>query len=168
MNSLLFPLEIIFLVIAYGLFAYRGFLRLNRVCENAWSNMQLALVKRHDLVTQLIDSQASSNEETIKKLNEVHTRAILSNDMREQIICESDLSQGIAGLAGREGFKHIYEQFKSIERQASQEESYFNALAEDYSRRSSSFPSKLIAQKFGFVAPNLYKSSESFSKELSC
>jgi len=168
MNSLLFPLEIIFLFLAYGLFAYRGFLRLNKICEDAWVRVRLVLVKRYDLITHLLDSQVSSNNAAIDKLSEVHKKAMLSQDMREQIILESDLSQAIAGLDDSEGFKQFIEQLKSIEEQAFQEESYFNAVAQDYLSRSTSFPSKLIAQKFGFVAPHLYKSSESFSKELPC
>ncbi len=158
----------IFLFLAYALFAYRGFLRLNTICENAWMNIHVLLIRRHELITQFLDSQNSSNDAAVNKLSKIHQKAMAAEDMREQIILESELSQVMASMDANKELNGFYEECKSIEEEASQEESYFNAVAQDYSRRSTSFPSKLIAQKFGFIAPHIYKNSELFSKELSC
>jgi LemA protein len=173
MNSFLIPSLGIGLIIFYGIFAYNAFVRLKVLCENAWSDIDVHLKKRHDLIPNLVNTvkgYASHESETLEKVIAARNQAVNSNNMGEQVAAENLISQMIPKvfalaeaypeLKANANFIQLSENLVSIENDLSQARRYYNAVVRDYAQKTQTFPSNLIANQFGFKAPDFFEAAE--------
>ncbi len=173
MSNLLIPVLAIGLIILYVIFAYNGFVKLKVLCENAWSDIDVFLKKRHDLIPNLVNTvkgYTKHESDTLEKIIQARNQAVNSKGMDEQVSAENAISQMIPKifalsesypeLKADTNFRQLSENLTSIENDLSQARRYYNAVVRDYSSRTQTFPSNLIANKFGFKAPEFFEAAE--------
>jgi LemA protein len=174
MNSLTLVFSVIGLSVFYGVFAYNGFVKLKVMCENAWSDIDVHLKKRHDLIPNLVNTvkgYTTHESETLEGIIKARNHAIHSQGMGEQVVAENALSQMIPKffalsesypeLKADTNFRQLSDNLSSIENDLSQARRYYNAVVRDFSQRTQTFPSNLVAKQFGFSAPDFFESSDS-------
>ncbi len=173
MNSLTIGLTAIGLIVFYLIFAYNGFVKLKVLCENAWADIDVHLKKRHDLIPNLVNTvkgYASHESETLENIIQARNQAVNSKGMQEQVAAENMISQMIPkifalseaypDLKADANFRQLSDTLTSIENDLSQARRYYNAVVRDFSQKTMSFPSNLVAKQFGFNAPDFFEAAE--------
>src|SRR6187399_1598990 len=86
------------LVLAWGMFAYNRLVRLRNQVRAAWSDIDVQLTRRHDLVPQLVaavQGYASYERATLATLTELRTRALAAASLADKAEVEGELAQQI-------------------------------------------------------------------------
>jgi LemA protein len=155
-------------VAAAGLFGYLVWLfnrlvRLRNLLRSSWSDIDVLLKKRHDLVGNLVETvrgYASYEKATLLGVTEARARAMRAEGPAEKGREETDLggrlsslfavAESYPDLKANESFLELQKQLAEIENGIEYARRYYNAVVRDYSTATETFPSNLVAPVFGF------------------
>ena len=131
--------------------------------ENAWSDIDVQLKRRHELVPNLVETvkgYAAHEKQTFQEVTEARTRAMQPGGAAARAAAEGDLSRAITALfAVAESYPQLRanENFVALQRQLSELEDaiqnarrYYNAVVRDFNTACETFPGNLFAGPFGF------------------
>lgn len=148
----------------------------NRV-DNAWSQVDVQLKRRYDLVPNLVESVgafASHEKETLLAVTKARQRARDAATVEEQGAAETALSRAIGGLfAVAEAypdlksagvFRDLQESLTETEDKISVSRHIYNDTVLTFNNAVQTFPSNLIAGPLGF-SPRPYFEAEERSRE---
>jgi len=159
---------IIALAIGLGLAAlvtvfYNRLVGLRNRGENAWSDIDVQLRRRHELVPNLVETvkgYAAHEKRTFQEVTEARTRAMQPGGAAARAAAEGDLSRTITALfAVAESYPQLRanENFVALQRQLSELEEaiqnarrYYNAVVRDFNTACETFPGNIFAGAFGF------------------
>jgi LemA protein len=156
----------LFAVLAIGLylaFTYNGLTRLRMLAHNAWSDIDVQLKRRHDLVPVLVSTvkgHAGYERGTLESVVEARNRALSAAGPAAAGTAE----KALAGQVGRllaiaeaypdlkagESFLSLQRSLTEIEDHLQNARRYYNAVIRDYNTRIAQFPSNLVAGPFKF------------------
>ena len=153
-------------VVAFAVIGiYNGLVRLNVQAANAWSDIDVQLKRRHDLIPNLVETvtgYASHERNTLEAVVNARTRAVSvqSAGPAERGQAEGALTSALRGLfalaesypqlRAAENFAQLQSTLAQIEDAVQNARRYYNAVARDLNTRVQQFPSNLIAGMFGF------------------
>jgi len=142
---------------------YNRLVRLRNGSENAWSDIDVQLKRRHDLVPNLVETvkgYAAHEQTTLNKVIEARNRAVQAGSPEKRAAAEGELSRTLAGLfalaeaypqlRANENFLSLQRDLGAIEEAIQNARRYYNAVVRDLNTACETFPSNLIAQTFGF------------------
>jgi LemA protein len=174
---MLFGLIIVAIVVLLVLFAvslYNRLVSLRVRSENAWSDIDVQLKRRADLVPNLVNTvkgYASHERETLDAVTQARTRAVAAQSAgpAERAQAEGELTNALRGLTvtveaypqlqASGGFRDLQAQLGTIEDAIQNARRYYNAVVRDFNTATSTFPSNLFAGSMG------YKELEFFQAE---
>ena len=143
----------------------------NRV-DAAWSDIDVQLQRRHDLVAQLVEAvgrYAQYEHATLDAMAELRAGAAKVTGIAERGRLERDLSDGIGRLlALAEQYPDLKasENFLNLQRQLIETENYlqfarryYNGSVRELNTRVESVPGNIIAGSFGFEAREHFQRS---------
>ena len=151
-------------VLAAVIGLYNRLVRLRNGSENAWSDIDVQLKRRHDLVPNLVETvkgYAAHEQTTLNKVVEARNRAALgSGGPENRAAAEGELSRTLSSLfalaesypqlKANENFLSLQGDLGTIENAIQNARRYYNAVVRDLNTACETFPSNLIAQTFGF------------------
>lgn len=158
-------LIILVLVIGYVVFIYNGLVKARQMAEEAWSGIDVQLKRRADLIPNLIETvkgYAAHEKETLEKVVELRNRAqaVPAGNVAGRAEAEGMLSQALGrlfalaeaypDLKANQNFAELQRSLETIEGEIQMARRYYNGAARDLNVRVESFPSNLVAGKFGF------------------
>ncbi len=146
-----------------GIGIYNGLVRLQNASENAWSDVDVQLKRRYELVPNLVATvkgYASHERKTLEDVVQARSRAMGAGPVADRASAEGDLTRALSRLfALAEAYPELRanESFLSLQRELSQLEDviqkarrYYNAVVRDLNTRCETFPSVIVARSFGF------------------
>jgi len=152
---------------------YNGLVRLRAQADAAWSDIDVQLKRRHDLVPNLVETvkgYASHERDTLQAVVDARSRAMSARDPGERAQAENALTGALKSLfALAEAYPQLRaaENFGSLQRSLAEIEDaiqnarrYFNAVVRDYNTKVQQFPSNLIARSFGFGERRYFEMDE--------
>jgi LemA protein len=153
-------------VALFVMLSYNGLVRLRNRIENSWSQIDVQLQRRYDLIPNLVSTvkgYAAHEEQTFETVTAQRADAMATDrSPDEQAPREQALGQGVAHLlAVAERYPELKasEQFLNLQRQLADTEDriqvarrIYNANVRAYDSLVQTFPSLLVARMFGFVA----------------
>jgi len=161
---------ILLLIALWGISIYNRLIRLRNLKEEGWSGVDVQLKRRHDLVGNLVNS--------VKGFM-IHERAVLdevtrhrANSQRAQNMGESVAAEsGLSGALGRLfAVMENYPELKSntnvldlqnsleeLEREIQMARRYYNGTVRDLNTNIQTFPSNLVARRFGFTEAEFFE-----------
>jgi LemA protein len=153
-------------VVAFAVIGiYNGLVRLNVQAANAWSDIDVQLKRRHDLIPNVVETvkgYASHERNTLEAVVNARNRAVSvqSAGPAERGQAEGALTSALRGLfalaesypqlRAAENFAQLQNTLAQIEDAVQNARRYYNAVARDLNTRVQQFPSNLIAGMFGF------------------
>lgn len=150
-------------VIGFGIFTWNGLTRLRMLAYNAWSDIDVQLKRRHDLVPNLVSlvrGQADYERGTLESVVEARNRAVAAEGPRASGEAEGTLATQVKGLLvlaeaypdlrAQEGFLELQRGLTDIEDDVQDARRYYNAVVRDLNTRIGQFPANLIAGVMGF------------------
>ncbi len=153
------------LLIAWAIFDYNGLIALRNRAEASWSDIDVQLKRRHDLVANLVETvkgYARHEAGTLEKVTALRTQAasVDSGNVAGTKVAESALGGGIRGLLAvaegypelkaDAGFRELQAALVALESDLQNARRYYNAVVRDLNTKVQSFPDLVIARAAGF------------------
>ncbi len=161
MTSAIFA--VLALIVVAGVVLYNRLIRSRNRVENAWSDIDVQLQRRHDLVPRLVeavDQYAKYERATVEAVTELRSAAIKQAGIRELGRIEEQLSKGIGrllalaesypDLKANENFLQLQKELVETEDYLQFARRYYNGSVRDYNTMIESVPSNIVARLFRF------------------
>ncbi|MCK8600927.1 LemA family protein [Desulfoferrobacter suflitae] len=149
--------------IGAGIVIYNKLVRLRYTADSSWSDIDVQLKKRYDLVPNLVETvkgYASHEQSLFQNVTAARSRAMQATSPEDKAQAENMLGQTLKSLfavaeaypdlKANTNFLQLQTQLKELEDNIEQARRYYNAVVRDYNTLTHSFPSNLIASQFGF------------------
>ena len=169
-NMIWVILGVVVLAAIYYVTTYNGFIHLQNMIEEAFSTMDVYLVKRAELIPNLVNTvkgYAKHESETLEKVI-LARNAATSN--AEKMAADSQLTDAIKSvfalaesypeLKSNSNFMLLQQQLTDIENDIAKSRKYYNGVVSQYNTKVQTFPSSLIANSKNFVRQPLFEVSD--------
>lgn len=161
---------VVLVLIIFIIATYNSLVSNRNACEVAYSDMDIYLKKRFDLIPNLVETvkgYAKHESEVLTKITEARARVSAAKDADEKIKAEADLSRALRSinivaenypaLKADSSFLNLQNSLSSVEADIANSRRYYNARAGAYNEKLLKFPTNLVAGAFKFKARALYE-----------
>lgn len=159
----IFGFAIVGAVLLYVSWLYNNLVNLRQRVKNAWSQIDVQLRRRYDLIPNLVETvkgYASHEKEVFQRVTEARARVAGAQNVNEQIQAQNALGGALRGLlAVAENYPELKasDNFKELQMELSNTESkiafsrqFYNDTVMKYMTATQRFPANLVAGAFGF------------------
>jgi LemA protein len=156
-------LGILVLLVIFLIGMYNGLVRLKIQCDNAWSDIDVQLKRRYDLIPNLVETvkgYAAHEKDTLEGVINARNRAMTATTPADKAQAENMLTGALKSLfALAEAYPQLraIESFTSLQNSLSQIEDtvqnarrYYNAVVRDLNTKIEQFPTNIFANMLGF------------------
>jgi LemA protein len=171
-------LGIVILAVMFFVGAYNSLVGLRNRVKNAWSQIDVQLKRRHDLIPNLVETAKgymSHERETLTAITEARSRAMGAGTVAEKGVAETQLSQALSrflvsvenypDLKANQNFLALQEELTSTENKiAFARQSYTDAV-NFYNNKIEMFPSNVVAGMFNFRPETFFEIEEPAQRE---
>lgn len=150
-------------VLSWAIFIYNRLVRERNRVLAAWSDIDVQLKRRHDLLPKLVDAvkrYADYEQATLTTIVELRGRAAAATQIGERGDLEAELGAGIRrllvlaeaypDLKANQSFLDLQRNITEVENHIQYARRYYNGAVRILNTRIDSFPDLLIAQAFGY------------------
>lgn len=158
MASLVFLLVIVIVVFGFVAAIYNGLIQKRVACDNAWSQIDVQLKRRHDLIPNLVEAvkgYAAHEKETLERVVQARNAAIASRNPSEVVQNENmltgalrqlfALSENYPNLKANENFMQLQEELVSTENKIGFSRQFYNDSVGVYDTAIQQFPANMVA-----------------------
>jgi len=163
-------LAIVAVLVIYLIFVYNSLVTLRTRSEEAWSDIDVQLKRRYDLIPNLVNAvkgYAKHEKEVFEKVTQARTAAISAEGIKEQEKAENELSKTLKSifavaenypaLRANENFLELQGELSETENKIEASRRFYNANVRELNIRIQSFPSNTVANAFKFEKKNLFE-----------
>jgi LemA protein len=149
---------------------YNSLVQLRVRADSAWSDIDVQLKRRHDLIPNLVETvkgYAAHEKGTFENIAKFRSQAMQATTPADKAQAETQLSGALKSLfavaenypelKASEQFTGLQSSLNSIEDNIQNARRYYNAVVRDYNTRVQSFPANIIAGMFGFQARQFFQ-----------
>lgn len=150
-------------LVAWAVFAYNRLVRLRNQVATAWSDIDVQLQRRHDLVPQLVaavQGYAAHEGALLEAVTALRTRALGLRDPAELGQVETELEQALGRLLllkeaypelkANGNFARLQSDLVDVEEQLQYARRFYNGAVRDLNDGVQRVPDVLVARSFGF------------------
>jgi LemA protein len=167
-------LVLVFIVVAM----YNGLVKLRQYTRNAWSQIDVQLKRRYDLVPNLVDTAKAymkHEKETLEAVIRARQAAIDAGSVAEQGRAENALTgalrqlfavaENYPQLKANENMLQIQEELTSTENRIGFARQHYNDSVSNYNIKVESFPTNTLAGMFGFKMAEYFELEDTVARE---
>lgn len=160
------------LIVVAGVWIYNQLIRGRNRVDNAWSDIDVQLQRRHDLVPRLVkavDQYAKYERATFEAVTALRAEAMQTADVRARGRIEEKLSTGLQrivalaenypDLKANENFLHLQSELVETENYLQFARRYYNGSVRDYNTMTETVPSNVVASWFRFKIRAFFQKS---------
>jgi len=154
----------------FAISVYNRLVRLRNTSHSAWSDIDVQLKKRYDLVPNLVETvqgYASHEQSLFEKVTESRSSAMKAsgpaataqaeNQFRETLKSLFAVAEAYPDLKANQNFIQLQAQLKELEDGIESARRYYNAVVRDLNTAVEQFPSNLIASRFKFEPRDFFE-----------
>jgi LemA protein len=151
------------IALGYGVWTYNRLVSLNKRADGAWSDIDVQLKRRWDLVPALVETvkgYARHENETLERVVSARAQAVQSGPIPERERNEGSLSEAVRGLfavaeaypelKANRSFEELHRSLVEIEDNIQYARRYYNAVVRDWNTLVGTIPSTWIAAAAGY------------------
>ncbi len=163
-------LIIVAVIIFWIIGSYNGLVTLKQRVSNGWSQIDVQLQRRFDLIPNLVETVkgfAKHEEAVFTKVAELRTswagastvkeKAELSNELSGALKTIMAVSENYPELKSNQNFMQLQEELKNTEDKITYSRQFYNDIVTKYNTKLQVFPDTLIASMFHFEPAELFK-----------
>jgi LemA protein len=163
MLGFLFIIAILGFLIAAFVGIYNSLVRLRNTSDQSWSDIDVQLKRRHDLVPNLVETvkgYAAHERNTFEKVVEARNAAMQASSPADKAQAENALqatlrslfalAESYPELKANQNFVELQKELTNIEEQIQLSRRYYNAVVRDLNTKIESVPSNIVANTYGF------------------
>jgi LemA protein len=156
---------VVVVLLALGLWAaYNGLVKKRNRTQEAWSEIDVELKRRHDLIPNLVSTvqgYAAHEKGTFEAVTKARADAVAAGDALSGALRSLfAVAENYPQLRAVESFVQLQETLTATEDKIEYARRYYNTSARDYNIALQSFPRNLIAGSFGFTAVAFFATDE--------
>jgi len=154
-------IAIIALIVLFVLFTYNGFIKLMINAKEAWSDIDVQLKRRYDLIPNLVNTvkgYATHEREAFEKVSEARSRAMQAGTPAEKGEAENALtgtlkslfaiSEAYPDLKANQNFIELQKELSDTENKIQAARRFYNGNVRDLNTAIEMFPGNIIAGMF--------------------
>jgi len=178
-NFVILAVGVLFVLAAFVVVAYNRLVRLSMLVDNAWSDVDVQLKRRHDLIPNIIEAvkgYMSYERATLERVVQARGQAISSSTPDQRAQAEGlltaalrqlfALAEAYPDLKANQSFLDLQAQLSEIEEQIQLARRYYNAVVRDYNTATRTFPSNIVAALFGFRERRFFELPDVHEREV--
>ncbi len=163
-------LAVIAVVVIAVIGIYNGLVQSKIKVDNAWSQIDVQLQRRFDLIPNFIETvkgYMNHEKETFEKIAQLRTswantqsvseKADLDNQLSTALKTIMAVSENYPELKANQNFSDLSEELRNTENKISFSRQFYNDTVTMYNTKLQVFPSNIIAGMFNFKARDLFK-----------
>lgn len=171
----------------FVMFSYNGLVKLRMRVNEGWSDIEVQLKRRFDLIPNLVETvkgYAKHESETLEKVMEARSKATQvsidpSNATAEDMAAFSQAQQGLSGVLSRlfavsenypdlkanQNFMQLQNDLTDTEDKIQAARRFYNGTVKDFNTKVELFPSNIIAGMFSFKKREFFEVGDEKERE---
>jgi LemA protein len=177
--GMLVIIGIIVLVAVFVIGIYNALIRLRNQVDNAWSQIDVQLKRRHDLIPNLVETAKGYMEHergTFEAITEARSKAMGAKNVAEASQAEGALTEALSkfmlvvenypDLKANQNFLSLQETLTSTENKIAFARQGYNDQVLFYNNKIQMFPSNIIAGMFNFGKRDFFEIENEAEREV--
>lgn len=174
MSALLWVILGVIVVALFWLIGvYNGLIRLRNRTDEAWSDIDVQLKRRYDLIPNLVETvkgYAKHERELFENVTQARTRAMGAKGVEEKGKAENMLSgtlktlfavaENYPDLKANQNFLKLQDELSDTENKIQAARRFYNGNVRDFNTKIQIFPNNLIAGMLGFKKYEFFEIEE--------
>jgi LemA protein len=169
---------ILILLVGWIIVMYNGLVALRNTVRNAWSQIDVQLKRRHDLIPNLVETvkgYAGHEKETLENVTRARSQAVSA----EGVQAHSQAEQALTGALGRlmlvveqypdlkanQNFLALQEELTSTENKIGFARQHYNDTVMTLNTRIESVPTNIVAGMFHFEREDFFELVDEAARE---
>ena len=157
---------------------YNGLVHKRIRCREAWSQIDVQLKRRYDLIPNLVETvkgYASHEKETLERVIQARNQAISATGVKEQAQAENmltgalrqifALSEAYPDLKANQNFSQLQEELTSTENKIAFARQHYNDCSAVYNTARETFPGNIVAGLFNFKQQDYFELEDQAARE---
>jgi LemA protein len=166
-------LGIVAVLVIWAIAIYNGLIRLKNRVDEAWSDIDVQLKRRYDLIPNLVSTvkgYAAHEKEVFEKVTEARTRAMGAGTTADKAAAENMLSQTLKSLfavaeaypdlKANQNFLELQRELTDTEDKIQASRRFYNGNVRDFNTKIQVFPNNIFAGMLGFTAREFFEAGE--------
>lgn len=162
-------LIVVVLILIWIVSVYNGLISSRQKVENAWSQIDVQLQRRFDLIPNFVETvkgYMKHESETFEKITALRTSWANSSTVSEKAKLDGELSgalktimavsENYPDLKANTNFSELSEELRNTENKISFSRQFYNDSVTRYNTKLELFPSNIIANMFNFKSRELF------------
>jgi LemA protein len=154
-------LGLVLLVLVWGILIYNSLVRLRNRADNGWSQIDVQLRRRYDLIPNLVQTvqgYATHERELFEHVAEARSRGIGASTVADQVQAENMITAGLGRLMAvaesypelkaNQNFLALQEELTGTESKIAYARQFYNDQVMRLNTKIQSFPSSVVANMF--------------------
>lgn len=150
-------------IVLFVILTYNKLVRLRMRVDNAWSQIDVQLKRRYDLIPNLVETvkgYSIHEKELLERVTEARANAIKATGIDSQASAERQLTEALRSvfavaenypdLKANENFRSLQEELSNTENKIAFSRQFYNDTVMKYNQSIAVFPSVIVASLFGF------------------
>ncbi len=164
---------VVALLVIYLITAYNGLIRRRNQIENAWSQIDVQLKRRHDLIPNLVETvkgYAAHERETLDAVITARNAAVAAPTPSTQAAAEGQLmgslrqlfalGEAYPDLKANQNFLALQEELSATEGKVAYARQFYNDSVLEYNNKLQQFPTMYFAQMLKFERREYFETDE--------
>ncbi len=161
------------IVLVWVIAVFNSLIRKRNRVKNAWSDIDVQLKRRYDLIPNLVETVKGYKEyeaAVLENVTNARVSAMNQNDLVAKAQAENMLSSALKSLfavaenypqlRASENFQKLQEQLSAIENDIQSARRYYNAAVRELNNAIQVFPANVVAGIFGFRQAEFFGADE--------
>ena len=170
---LIVVIVLVVLLAIYALVTFNGLVRLRNQSEEAFSDIDVQLKRRHDLIPNLVETvkgYAAHERQTFENVTAARANAVAATGPQQQAQAENvltgalkslfALAEAYPDLKANQNFLQLQEEITSTEDRIAYSRQFYNDSVLKYDNKLETIPSNVIARMFNFAPREYFKAEE--------
>ena len=170
---LILLIVVVVLVVLYGLYLYNSLISKRNRVENAWSQIDVQLKRRHDLIPNLVETvkgYAAHEKGTLDAVVQARNAAMAASGPAAAAQAENQitgalrqlfaLSEAYPDLKANQNFLELQEELSATEGRVAYARQFYNDSVLSYNTGIQKFPAAVLANRMGFRPREYFEADE--------
>jgi len=167
-------LGLVVLLVLYVMTVYNNLVRFRQRVRNAWSQIDVQLRRRYDLIPNLVNTvkgYVTHERETLEAVTQARAQAMAGGgSLADQASAENALSgalktlfavaESYPQLKADSNFRQLQEELSNTESKIAFARQFYNDTVQRYNTYTEMFPSNLVANAMGFTPVDYFNLDE--------
>jgi LemA protein len=172
-------LGLVVLIVGLVISMYNALVKLRVHCEEAWSDIDIQLKRRHNLIPNLVETvkgYAVHEKGVLEGVTKARSQAMGAKTMEEKAQAENMLtdtlkslfavSEAYPDLKANQNFLELQRELLDTEDKISYSRRFYNTNVRDLNIKVQAFPSNIVANMFGFKKKEMFEITEAAAREV--